>query len=213
MTTRDVERLRAAADAPQLGARLRELRDGVGMSAKDLAAKLGISPSAISQIERGTMQPSVSRLIAIVDALGVPLAQVFGSGDADAAMRESAPSAGTAEGGFSLVRSRQVTPITLEGGVTFRRLSPPQTTGIDFFESTYPPNSRASERTDFFHHEGFEVGNVVSGELTIEFEHETVVLRAGDSITFPSTISHFIQNSSPDTPAVATWLIVHPGSP
>ena len=63
-----------------LGARLRELRTASGVSLRALAARLGISPSAVSQIERGVMRPSVSRLIAYVGAIGVPLSAVFETG-------------------------------------------------------------------------------------------------------------------------------------
>src|ERR1700742_3742738 len=63
-----------------LGARLRELRTGAGVSLRALAGRLGISPSAVSQMERGVMRPSVSRLIAYVGAIGVPLSAVFETG-------------------------------------------------------------------------------------------------------------------------------------
>src|ERR1700744_4437794 len=64
----------------KLGARLRELRTGAGVSLRARAGRLGISPSAVSQIERGVMRPSVSRLIAYVGAIGVPLSAVFETG-------------------------------------------------------------------------------------------------------------------------------------
>ena len=48
-----------ALTAESLGARLRELRTASGVSLRALAARLGISPSAVSQIERGVMRPSV----------------------------------------------------------------------------------------------------------------------------------------------------------
>ncbi|AZZ50518.1 XRE family transcriptional regulator [Rathayibacter rathayi] len=60
----------AGADAAGLGSRLRELRLAAGLSLKALAGRRGISASAVSRIERGATQPSVGRLIALVDALG-----------------------------------------------------------------------------------------------------------------------------------------------
>ncbi len=68
----------AAVTSESLGARLRELRQQTGVTLRELAG-LGISPSAVSQIERGVLRPSVSRLIAYVSALGVPLSAVFES--------------------------------------------------------------------------------------------------------------------------------------
>ena len=224
-----------------LGARLRELRTASGFSLRALAARLGISPSAVSQIERGVMRPSVSRLIAYVGAIGVPLSAVFETGIEKApegsagarAAEYSAAEYGAAEYGaadsqatgsgaarrpavpagqfqFAIRRSWEVAPLKLGGGVTFRRLSPVPTAGVEFFESTYPPNSMSNAHGELLRHEGYEVGTVTAGELTVEFDTDVVTLAAGDSITFPCSRPHLISNRSPGVTAVATWLIVNP---
>jgi transcriptional regulator with XRE-family HTH domain len=189
----------------RLGARLRVLRSQRGISARQLAKILGISASAVSQIERGVMQPSVTRLIAITEALGVPLADVFDDGAADAGPATSDAS----HDGVTLMRAGQAATVMLESGVTFRRLSPRSTGELDFFESVYPPGSTATGDSALFRHEGVEIGSVVSGELTVEFDDEAVVLLPGDSISYPCSKPHRIRNDS-SRPAVATWLIVHP---
>ncbi len=56
---------------------------------------------------------------------------------------------------------------------------------MEFFESTYPPGSISNAHGQFLKHDGYEVGTVTAGELTIEFESELVTLGVGDSITFP----------------------------
>jgi transcriptional regulator with XRE-family HTH domain len=212
-----------------LGARLRELRAGSGVSLRALAGRLGISPSAVSQIERGVMRPSVSRLIAYVGAVGVPLSAVFetglekapeGSAGARAAeyaagARDdpSAEASGTAPGGqfqFAIRRSWEVAPILLGGGVTFRRLSPVPTPGVEFFESVYPPNSMSNAHGELLRHEGYEVGTVTAGELTVDFDTDVVTLAAGDCITYPCSRPHLIANRSALVTAIATWLIVSP---
>jgi transcriptional regulator with XRE-family HTH domain len=205
-----------------LGTRLRELREGAGVSLRALAARLGISPSAVSQIERGVMRPSVSRLIAYVGAIGVPLSAVFETGiekapegsagaraAADSAWQEGA--AGPAgQFQFAIRRSWEVAPILLGGGVTFRRLSPVPTQGVEFFESVYPPNSMSNAHSELLRHEGYEVGTVTAGELTVDFDTDVVTLAAGDSITFPCSRPHLIANRSATATAIATWLIVNP---
>ncbi len=195
-----MERAIEGIDRRRLGERLRALRTETGMSLKDLASKLEISVSAVSQIERGVMQPSVNRLLAIVTALGVPLARVFDE-----------PSRGHVDGsrsGYTLARSGEIAPVRLESGVLYRRLSPVESAGVDFFESTYPPGSTGGESHELITHRGFEIGTMELGSLTIEFADESVVLGAGDSITFPCEIPHQIRNDGLTT-AVATWLIVH----
>ena len=193
----------ALGTGTEVGARLRELRRQRGMSARAVAAALGISPSAVSQIERGVLQPSVSRLLAITDALGVPLAAVFETDD-------GAPTSALAAeiDGFSLVRAAQATTVELGDGVTFRRLSPGPSPGIDYFQSTYPPGSSAHRDTDLFRHVGYEVGTMLSGELTVDFTDERVVLRPGDTISYPCSRPHRIHNDG-DEIAIAMWLIVH----
>ena len=194
-----------------VGARLRELRLASGMSLRALARELGISASAVSQIERGAMQPSVGRLIAMVGALGVPLSVVFDETAAGGAAvgEPGGPSGGEGAGlTTAVVRAGEVAPVLLEGGVLFRRLAPQPVDAVDFFESTYPPGATSTAQRRFLRHDGIEIGTVTLGELTVEFEDETVVLAAGDAITFPCERGHRMINRGATT-AVATWLIVH----
>jgi transcriptional regulator with XRE-family HTH domain/mannose-6-phosphate isomerase-like protein (cupin superfamily) len=204
----------AVSSEPSLGARLRALRETRGVSARSLAATLGISASAMSQIERDVMRPSVVRLLAITDALGVSLSDVFEPPGAVAGPHGGAagPLGGAAgpHTGIAVTRAWEATPMTLDGGVTFRRLSPDPVNGLDFFESIYPPGATATlGDTELFKHEGYEIGNVVAGELTVELPDDEVVLAAGDSISYPCSVPHRIRNAGV-RPAVATWLIVHP---
>lgn len=193
-----------ALETEHLGSRLRLLRQQRGMSLRGLADRLGISVSAVSQIERGVLQPSVNRLLAIVSALGIPLARVF-----DETARDQG--SGASATGYVLARSGEIGTVELEDGVLYRRLSPAETRGVDFFESTYPPGSHVEEGNALITHTGYEVGTVEVGELTIRFEQEEVVLGPGDSITFPCDVPHRIANRGHRT-AIATWLIVHEGS-
>jgi quercetin dioxygenase-like cupin family protein/DNA-binding XRE family transcriptional regulator len=61
------------ARALDLGTRLRAERLRQGMSLREMARRLGISPSALSQIETGKAQPSVSKLFDIVNLLNTSL--------------------------------------------------------------------------------------------------------------------------------------------
>jgi mannose-6-phosphate isomerase-like protein (cupin superfamily) len=45
-----------------------------------------------------------------------------------------------------------------------------------------------------FTHQGFECGYFISGRLRVELGDEAYSLRAGDSITFPSTFPHLVVN-------------------
>ncbi|ROQ40021.1 XRE family transcriptional regulator [Frondihabitans sp. PhB188] len=196
------EAVASELDAVVLGARLRTLRTDSGLTLREMAEALGISSSAVSQIERGVRRPSVSRLLAIVQVLGRPLADVFDAAEEPAADRAEMPV------GYVLARAGATHPVTLGTGVVFRRLSPAHTAGVDFFESTYPAGAVATDMGSLITHEGYEVGTVTSGELTIDFADERVVMRAGDSIRFPCEVPHRMGNYG-SVDAVATWVIVH----
>src|SRR5437763_15237199 len=60
-----------------VGGRIRQLRLGLGMSVRALAAKTGFSPSLISQAENGQVTPSIGSLERIAMALGVSLGKFF----------------------------------------------------------------------------------------------------------------------------------------
>ena len=56
-------------DYPLIGDQLRVRRQALGLSLRDLADRLGVTPSLISQIERDRANPSVSTLYALVAEL------------------------------------------------------------------------------------------------------------------------------------------------
>lgn len=68
-----------------LGARLRNVRLATGMSLREVARQLGVSPSFVSQLENGKSQPSVATLYSLAQLLNVSIDELF-------AVEESAPS-------------------------------------------------------------------------------------------------------------------------
>src|SRR6187431_764060 len=60
-----------------LGARLRAIRLRHGVGLRELARRLDLSPSSISQIETGKIQPSVRTLYAFASEFGVPVDDVL----------------------------------------------------------------------------------------------------------------------------------------
>lgn len=194
--------------APAIGARLRQLRLAQGRSLASVAQAVGISSSALSQIETGAMQPSVNRLVEIVGEVGVPVSAIFDDHDvlhprAEASAGSSEPIPGVR------VTSRAVDPFdgaTLGQGVVYRRLSPVGLAGIDLFESIYPPGASSSDDGAMLVHAGYEVGSILRGTLRFEFAEGAVELAAGDSLAFWATRPHRVVNGSPDAAASAVWL-------
>lgn len=74
-----------------LGGRLREVRMQSGLSLREVARQLGVSPSFISQMENGKSQPSVATLYSMAQLLNVSIDELF--------TRDShAPTSGPANG-------------------------------------------------------------------------------------------------------------------
>lgn len=60
-----------------VGKRVKELRTRTGMSQRELADKVGLTPSFISQLENNQIAPSLGSFIQICDALGVSLSDTL----------------------------------------------------------------------------------------------------------------------------------------
>ncbi len=54
----------------RIGELVKAIRNNSGISQKDLAFKVGVSPARISQIEKGTLDYRIDTLIVILDHFG-----------------------------------------------------------------------------------------------------------------------------------------------
>jgi transcriptional regulator with XRE-family HTH domain len=193
-----------------VGQRLRSERERHGVSLRELARRLEISPSALSQIETGRSRPSVGTLYAIVSELEMSLDELFGSQrTVAAAARASHSLASSEEAGATLVQRRDTRKgIELESGVRWERLTPTAEQDADFLYVVYEVGGASSREGTHMRHMGREYGLVLSGRLrvTIGFddEHE---LGPGDSIAFESSRPHRLENAGSE-PVEAIWFVV-----
>ncbi len=63
----------------------------------------------------------------------------------------------------------------------------------EFLEATYEPGGASSPNDAFVRHSGHEFGLVLSGTLHVTVGFDEYVLNAGDSITFPSSTPHRLE--------------------
>lgn len=75
----------------QMGLRLRGAREGAGMSLREMARRVNLSPSFISQVELGRTAPSVGTLYAIVTELGLSLDSLMAEDVAPRDMESAEP--------------------------------------------------------------------------------------------------------------------------
>ena len=194
-----------------VGPRLRAHRERRGLSLRELARRLGVSPSAISQIETGKSRPSVSTLYSIVSELGMSLDELFGAQKpaqpAAPAAAPPAPNPARAQAERHVQRADSRATIDLESGVQWERLTPGPDHDMDFLFVTYDVGGSSSEGNRSIRHSGHEYGLILSGtlEVTVGFDH--YVLGPGDSISFDSTVPHRLTNRG-DEPVRGVWVVV-----
>lgn len=192
-----------------IGERLREERVKAGISQRELARRLGLSPSLISQLESGQSRPSVGTLYSIVTELGLSLDRVIRGGDAPEATGGGAAGVAVRRGGSPVVHPTERAAIELDSGVRWEELTA-QEEGIDFLHVTYEVGGSSTADHSLMRHHGREYGYVMSGVLGIEIAFQEYELHPGDAIAFDSTTPHRLFNKG-DVPVQAIWFVVGRG--
>jgi transcriptional regulator with XRE-family HTH domain len=179
-----------------MGAQIREAREAHGLTLKDVAEAVGVTPSLLSQVENDKAQPSLNTLRRVAVRLSLSSDALLGLGEAAAPI-----------GGRPIQRAADNPAFALDGGARWERLSGSIDRVLEIVRITYPPRSTsaaAGERTRFH---GFEFGVLLSGALTLHLGFESLPMRAGDSVHFDTSEPHAYENSA-DEPAEGVWFIV-----
>src|SRR5262245_53967770 len=198
-----------------MGDRLRQARTARGLSLRQLAEVLGVSPSLISQVETGRAKPSVNTLYALASELGISLdSLLFMDTDPPAATVEVEEVAGPLVVGVPhdpVQRAASRSTIRLGSGVAWERLTTESIRNVDFLLVTYQVGREPSPVHAFQRPSGREWGYVRSGTLTVRIGFDEFRLQPGDAISFDSATPHRLFNAS-DVPATAVWFVLGRGS-
>jgi transcriptional regulator with XRE-family HTH domain len=189
-----------------LGPRLRAIRLRRGLSLRELARRLELSPSSISQIETGKMQPSVRTLYAFVSEFGVTVDEVLFDQEQPNGASASEPSPTVAGPGLMVQRADGRPKIALNSGVTWERLMFWADEDVEFIEATYPPGGSSGPDHELGRHSGHEFGFILSGTLRVVVGFDEFELGPGDSITFPSSTPHRLSNEGSEN-VRAVWVV------
>jgi transcriptional regulator with XRE-family HTH domain len=197
-------------DHAAVGERIRteRLRQEIGL--RELARRVSVSPSLISQIERGKATPSVGTLYSIVSELGLSLDELFFEGDDNSAhearlAERDKPVAGPSPPGVVRAEARQA--LELASGVKWERLTPTSDKEVDFLHVVYDVGGASCDEGTLVRHAGTEYGYVLEGDLNVTLGFDSYELKPGDSISFDSTTPHRLWNDG-KKPAKAIWLVV-----
>jgi transcriptional regulator with XRE-family HTH domain len=197
------DRPRPANEWVSIGARIRDARSAAGMSVRELARRVKVSPSHVSQVERGNGSFSATVLYAVAAELGLSLDQLFDPYGASAADRWQADP----EHASKLVLRRADRPsIKLKDGPRWERLTPQAEDGAEFLEVVYSPRNAETNDSGLVRHQGREYGVVLSGAISVQIGFESMILEAGDSIAFDSMTPHRFQNAV-DVESRAVWFV------
>ena len=192
-----------------IGGRLRDVRVKAGISQRELARRLGLSPSLISQLESGLSKPSVGTLYAIVTELNASLDHII-RGD-NGATSEERDRLDQRAARSPLVHPNERKAVELGSGVRWEQVTRDTEQGIDFLYAIYEVGGASTPDESLMRHHGHEYGYVISGTLGIQLGFDRYELGPGDSIDFESTQPHRLHNIG-DQPVHAIWLVIGRGA-
>jgi transcriptional regulator with XRE-family HTH domain len=207
-----------------LGHRLRAAREQRSIGLRELARRLGVSASLISQIETGKTEPSINTLFAIVSELELPVNEIVfhsrpealqppgddaGKRNGGRRHRDAEPHAAAAlDGADSPVqRATSRRSISLESGVSWERLTAQADHNVDFLYLRYPPGSESTPPDSLMRHNGTEYGYILKGRLQVSIGFDTYEIGPGDSIAFDCTQPHRFATVGDDT-VEAVWFVL-----
>jgi XRE family transcriptional regulator, regulator of sulfur utilization len=167
--------------ASAIGARVRLLREAMGLSLRDLAERSGVSAPMLSQVERGETSPTLAVAAKIAAGLELTLSQLL-------RLDEGGSAVITREG-----RRRRYS----HGGHTYEELTPPLPgQRADVSLHRLKPGTGTGAAGDPPMHEPGSRETVVNleGELTLVLDGVRHELTEGDSVTFDADLSHHFEN-------------------
>jgi len=150
-----------------IGNRIRSRRNELGMSLRNLAEKVELTASFLSQIERNLADPSIKSLRKIADALGVPMLYFL------AEYESPSP----------VVRAGERKTLTIpRTQTTYELLTPDLNRKMELFVTRLDPRKGNIAQT--LTHPTEECVWVLEGRLKIQLDETVYELEAGDSIYF-----------------------------
>lgn len=168
---------------PDIGARLRAIREEHGLSQRELARRAGVTNATISLIEKNKSSPSVSSLKKVLDGIPMTLAEFFAL--------ELPPE-------DQIFFRESELPVFSEGQVVFRQLGGDRNRQkLQILRERYPPGADTGET--MLSHESEEGGIVLAGRIEITVGEQRRILGPGDAYYFDSRTPHRFRNVGDET--------------
>jgi len=174
--------LLASQHVSSLGALVRRARRG-RFTLEELAGRAGVSVGLISQIERGRGNPSLVTLIKLTHALGIPIEDLFEGPPGRRRMLVTKDE-----------RARLELPTEGREGFVFELLAPDLDRKIAMTRAKIPSGWDNEQAP--YSRPGEHCLHLLDGDLHVSVGGEQFHLRAGDTLTFDSSLPHWYRNDS-----------------
>ena len=173
-----------------MGNEIHQLRLAKGFTLRDLARLSGRSLGYLSQIERGSVQPSLSTLKNIADALGVEVNWFFPSEAGIDNRERGVVVRSQSRRRLSHAYSFDTEALGYEDFLLSGNLDLKQVMGL----SRVSPGGVTNESKRAY--EGCMSGYLVRGALVLELDDDAFVLFEGDSFSFDTARPHLFRNET-----------------
>jgi transcriptional regulator with XRE-family HTH domain len=189
----DILSTTADKTAERVGRAVKARREELKLTLRALAAKSGISPSMISDIERGAKSPTISTLAQLSAALGVSVSALLEAREPERIRVVRASATQTLTDPATGAKRQSFGPAVPGSKVEFLRyLVPPRVTAGPFA-------AHVSGTIEHLH--------VGAGAVRVVVGDEAVKLETGDSCSCFADASHFFDNADGDAEALI-YLVV-----
>lgn len=177
----------------ELGKKIADARISKNLNIRQLAEKVNVTSSLLSQIERGLANPSLNTLRMIAIALDIPIFSFF---------------AETVNINNLITRASNRKKIIFpHNNWEYTLLSPDLNGEIEMVLMKLPPHSQSSQQP--LSHTGEEVAYILSGTVTLYLNDIDNILEIGDSVKIPAGAHHKWENHS-DSDATVIFAVTPP---
>ncbi len=171
-----------------IGTRLRSARKGRGLTLDDVARAAGLTKGFVSRLERDDVSPSVASLVAVCDALGLRVGDLF-----------DPPRT-------SVIRAGEGRLINFGGeGAVERLVTPGTQSALEVIHSVIEPGGNGGDELYALACDA-ECAFVLAGSVEVILEAGSETLAPGDAMTFPGSSPHTWRNPGAE-PAEVLWIL------
>lgn len=179
----------------RIGERVKRKRELLNLPLSDLSKKVGVSASALSQIENSKAFPSIITLKTIADHLYTTVGELIGENES---LTKN-----------PLIKLNDIKFVKVNSGGTSLFLLSQHESGkqMEPYIIKFVENSDSSDIMNS--HPGQEFVHVLEGKLMITLDKTHYILEKGDNFYFNSNIPHSLKNIQSSS-AKVLWVITPP---